>query len=111
MEIHEQKQGAVTVVRPAGPLCGADAERFKGRCVELMEASFGRVVVDASGVPYADSRGLEVLAELSERLSEAGQALKLCAATETVRESLDVTDLSAALEHYEDVLTAVRSFL
>lgn len=111
MEILEQTSGAVKVLKPRGPLAQADADQFKERARQVIAASMGRFVVDASGIPYVDSRGLEALAELTEDLSQSGMSLKLCATGETVREALELTDLSSHMEHYEDVTTAVRSFL
>jgi anti-sigma B factor antagonist len=111
MEIQEQRQGAVTVLKPSGPLVQEDAEAFKRRVDEVMGKSLGRLVVDASAIPFADSRGLEVLAELTEELSKSGQALKLCGTAETLREVLDLTELAPLFELFEDVNTAVRSFL
>jgi anti-anti-sigma factor len=111
MEIDEQTKGAVKVLRPRGPLCQADAEQFHRCAVERSGQNMGRVVIDASGIPFVDSRGLEVLVELGDELSQTGLALKLCGATETVREVLDLTDLASNFEYYEDVGTAVRSFL
>jgi anti-anti-sigma factor len=58
-----------------------------------------------------DSKALEVLLDATERLADSGQALRLCGANETVREVLDLTDLSRFFEHYQDVNSAVRSFL
>jgi len=111
MEILEQRQGAVTVLKPQGPLAGPDAELFKDRLANVMEASLGRFVVDASEVAFVDGRALEVLKEATEQLAGSGQALRLCGANETVREVLDLTDLSQLFEHYQDVGSAVRSFL
>jgi anti-anti-sigma factor len=111
MDISEQRQGAVTVLKPQGPLAAADAEQFQGRMNETLTSSLGRFVVDASEIPYLDSKGLEVLLEATERLAESGQALRLSGANETVREVLDLTDLSKLFEHYQDVNSAVRSFL
>ena len=111
MEILEQVKGAVTLLTPRGPLCEADAENFKRKAAEASAAAMGRVVIDASAIPYADSRGLEALVDLSEELGESGQTLRLCAANETLREVLELTDLSGMFEHYEDVNAAVRSFL
>jgi anti-anti-sigma factor len=111
MEIDEQRQGAVTVLRPHGPLALDDALRFKRRVEDAVSKSLGRVVLDTSGIPYLDSRGLEALVDLSERLAESGQALKLCGANETLREVFDLADVSALFEQFEDVNTAVRSFL
>jgi anti-anti-sigma factor len=111
MEITEQTKGAVKILRPRGPLVQADAEDFKKRAVETARSAMGRLVIDASSVPYVDSRGLEVLAELSDELAGGGQTLRLCGVNETVREVLDLTDLASLFEHYEDANSAVRAFL
>jgi len=111
MDILEQRQGAVTVLKPQGPLVAADADAFKAKLDAVLATSLGRFVVDASEVPYVDSRGLEVLKEATEALSNSGQALRLCGASETVREVLDLTDISKLFEHYQDASSAVRSFL
>lgn len=111
MEIAEQRQGAVTVLKPQGPLCGPDADNFLVRISDVMERSLGRFVIDCSAVAYVDSRGLEVLKETTDQLSDGGQALRLCGCNETLREVFDLTGLTRLFEHYEDVGTAVRSFL
>jgi anti-sigma B factor antagonist len=111
LEILEQRQGAVTVLRPQGPLCGTDADRLGQRIKEVLVRSLGRFVLDCAEIPFVDSRGLEVLKETTDQLSEGGQAMRLCAANETLREVLDLTDLSKQFEHYQDVNSAVRSFL
>jgi anti-anti-sigma factor len=111
MEITENRHGAVTVVKPAGPLVGPEGERLKAHLTDVMARSLGRFVVDASAIPLVDSRGLEVLAEAAQDLGESGQTLRLCGAGETLREVLELTDLAGLFEHYADVNTAVRSFL
>jgi anti-anti-sigma factor len=111
MEITEQTKGAVKVLRPRGPLVQTDADDFKRRATETARSAMGRLVIDASGIPYVDSRGLEVLAELSDELAAGGQTLRLCGVNETLREVLDLTDLSALFEHHEDANSAVRAFL
>jgi anti-anti-sigma factor len=111
MDIHQQTKGAVRVLMPRGPLCLADADSFKRAAGETAAHNMGRVVIDASAIPFVDSRGLEVLAELGDELGSTGMALKLCGVTETVREVLELTDLASHFEYYEDVGAAVRSFL
>ena len=68
------------------------------RAAEAAKSAMGRVVIDASGIPYVDSRGLEVLVDLGETLAQSGQTLKLCLVNETLREVLDLTDVGSALE-------------
>jgi anti-anti-sigma factor len=111
MDIQEQRHGAVTVVRPQGPLCLGDAEQFRAHLSEVMTRSLGRLVVDASAIPYVDSQGLEALVSATDEMAAGGRSLRLSAAGETLREVLDLTGLSDRFEHYEDVNAAVRSFL
>lgn len=111
MQIAEHQQGAVTVLAPKGPLCASDADQFRSLAQQVIDRSLGRLVLDASGIPYLDSRGLEVLLDVTEKLGESGRALKLCATCETVREVMELTDLADHFEYYQDVNTAVRSFI
>jgi anti-sigma B factor antagonist len=111
MEIQESRHGAVTVIKPCGPLVMGDAEQFKARLDEVMERSLGRMIVDAGGVAYVDSKGLEALVAATDSLAQSGRALRLCGASETLREVLELTGLNGRFEHYDDVNIAVRSFL
>lgn len=111
MDIGERREGAVTVIRPVGPLCLGDAEQFRRYCSEVLTRSLGRFVVDASAIPYVDSLGLEALADVADELAQGGQTLRLCGATETVREALELTELAPMFEQFEDTGAAVRSFL
>lgn len=111
MKITEQRQGAVVVLKPDGALVEQECASFKGRLSEAIGASLGRFVVDLSAVPFVDSRGLETLVEVTEELGKSGQALRLCGVNKTIREVLDLTELTNLFEHFEDANTAVRSFL
>ena len=111
MEIAQHHHGAVAVIQPAGPLTQEDADELKSRMLEVRRSSLGWLVLDASTIPYVDSRGLEVLVEVAEELAQGGQALKLCGANEVLREVLELTELTSVFEHFVDVNSAVRSFL
>ncbi|MEZ6242913.1 MAG: STAS domain-containing protein [Phycisphaerales bacterium] len=111
MQIEESKQGAVTVLRPRGILGAEEAPVLRARALETFHKTLGRFVIDASDIPFVDSTGLETLYDIATQMSNSGLALKLCGETETLREIFDLTDLSSAFEHYEEVGVAVRSFL
>ncbi len=111
MQIDESTHGAVTVLKPRGALGADEAPMLRQRALETFRKTLGRFVIDASDIPFVDSAGLETLVDVAREVSDSGQALKLCAETETLREILDLTDLSSTFEHYEEVGVAVRSFL
>jgi anti-anti-sigma factor len=111
MEIREQRHGAVTVLRPVGPLVAADAAAFSERLETSLRASLGRFALDLSAIPFIDSAGLEALLSAADAVADTGRVLKLCGVTDTVREVMDVTALTSAFEFYEDVDSAARSLL
>jgi len=111
MKVTEQRQGAVTVLKPEGPLVEADIKDFSGALSQAANANLGRCVVDLSAVPFVDSKGLEALLDATEEMARGGRALKLCSIDRTVRQVLELTGLVNQFEHFEDVNSAIRSFL
>lgn len=111
MDIQTQYRGAVLVVRPSGPLAGPDAETFKAAMQGFVRENLGRVVIDATVLPYVDSQGLESLADIAADLALSGKGLKLCAANDAIRQVLELTGLAPQFEHFDDTNSAVRSFL
>ena len=111
MKITDQLQGAVTVIRPEGPLIEGDAALLKQKLLNTLAQTLGRLVLDLSAVPYVDSAGLEALVDVSEEMSRGGQSLRVCSINKTVREVLELTDLASSFDHFDDTNTAVRSFL
>ncbi|MEO1237325.1 MAG: STAS domain-containing protein [Planctomycetota bacterium] len=111
MRIDTHQVGAVSVVEPHGPILADDAEGLAQRLADTVRTSLGRLVVDVAAVPYLDSRGLEVLNDAAVELQETGQTLRLSGANETLRTVFALTELEPMFDHYQDVNTAVRSFL
>ncbi len=111
MKLLQQRHGAVTMLKPEGPLIEAAASEFDKAARGLVTATLGRFVVDMSAVPFVDSVGLETLLGLTELLEESGKVLKLCAVNKTVRQVFELTEIDSLFDHFEDVNTAVRSFL
>ena len=111
MQIEESKHGAVAVIKPVGALVQPDVDGLRDRMLEMRTQRLGRIVLDAAAVSYADSRGLEILAEVAAAFAKASQTLKICGANDVLREVFDLTAIDSAFEHFEDVTAAVRSFL
>ncbi len=111
MNIIEQHQGAVTVLKPEGPLAADDVKLFATALSKAIGTNLGRCVVDLSAVPFVDSKGLEALLDATEEMAHGGRALKLCAVNKTIRQVLELTELVSQFDHFEDVNSAVRSFL
>lgn len=112
MRIEQHKHGAVTVLRPRGPVTSQDdAQRLRTEGFETLGRTLGRFVLDVSDMPFVDSNGLEALVDLTTELNAGGRSLCLCGAGETLREVLAVTEVTPLFSLHEDVQGAVRSFL
>ncbi len=111
MKVERQKVGSVGVVAPHGSITQAEVEEFVSAVEMTRQSAAGRIVLDMSGVAYADSVALEALLDFADRQRSDGQSAKVAGLTDTFREILDVTDLLGEFEPFDTVETAVRSFL
>lgn len=111
MQIYEDHEGAVAILKPQGSLSRVLADQLKQRVETILdeEPSTVGLVIDAASVPLVDSRGLEVLVEISGMTAKSGRLLKLCSLNETLRLVLDLTEIASLFEFYDDVETATRS--
>ncbi len=109
MQIQEVQQNGAMILSPVGAMSGDDADTVKDRVASLLGGPQppSGWVLNVARVSGIDSRGLEVLEEISGLLSKVGHSLKLCGANKTLREVLALTDLTSLFEHFEDVTAAV----
>lgn len=111
MKIEERKVGRALVVKPNGPLVTADADQAKGNLMGgVLQDDCDCVILDAASVAFVDSRGLEVMVDISDRLARSSSKLVVAGANETVREVLELTEISHLFEFSENVENALRSF-
>lgn len=111
MDIAQHKVGAVTVIRPTGPLVRNGCELLLRQYRTAIQDAMGRVVIDLEAVPFVDSAGLECLMDASDEAGALGLSLKVCGVTPVVREALVATGCDAGLEFHADPNAAARSFL
>lgn len=108
MKVTEQRNGQTTILRPRGPIVGADAEHFGRQIAKTLQERPGPVILDVTLVPYLDSQALEVLVDATERLIRTGTALRICGACDIVREVLELTELASLFELLPDVPAALE---
>ena len=109
MRIECTQQGSVTVVHPRGMLAGADADELETRLSELADGDNCDVILEVSGIIFADSHGLEVLVDAAERLIRDGKTLRLAGENPKLREVLELTDLASLFEAHPTVELAMES--
>ena len=111
MKTEQQTFGSVDVITPVGALVGSDASEFTELILDKLRASNPRVVVDLHQVPYIDSAGLEGLLQATEDLGDRAMNLTIARVTSSCREAVELTGLAPRFRWFEDIQTAVRSFI
>jgi anti-anti-sigma factor len=105
-----EKQGAVSVVRPQGPLVEAQCASFLDAALNKLGQGRPMVVIDLHEVPLIDSAGLETLVEVRERIESRGGAVKLAAVNALCSDILRVTGVGQKFEQYPHIKSAVARF-
>lgn len=111
MQVIMGKEGAVTIVKPMGPVTVNEMDEFESRLNELSRNWSKRVVLNMSEVPFIDSAGLELILRHHREFTERGLKLKLCGLSEITEKILTLTRLLQRFETFPDTSSAVRSFL
>ena len=111
MQVVINREGAVTVLKPLGPLVSGELAEMEEALVNLSKNWTRRMVVNLSEATYMDSAGLELISRYQRQLTAHGLKLKLCQLNELTRKIFDLTRLSQRFEIFPDTSTAVRSFL
>jgi anti-anti-sigma factor len=105
-----ERQGAVSVIHPHGPLEAKHCDQFKTTVLQGLTCGRPMLVVDFHDVPLVDSAGLESLVELRDALEAKGGAVKLAAVNPLCADILRVTGVGQKFEQHPLVRSAVGSF-
>lgn len=108
MEIHEQQQGNVIVLGPAGRLDSLSCREFEARLLAALEQS-GSVVVDCAALDYISSAGLRALLVAAKRNRTSGGRLALATLRDPIREVFDISGFTTIFAIYPTVEAAVAS--
>jgi anti-sigma B factor antagonist len=101
----------VTVVDVAGRITlGEGTNTMRDAVVDLVAGGSRKVLLNLAEASYIDSSGFGELVSGYTSLRRAGGSLKLLNPTQRVKSLLDMTNLSAVFEVYDDEERAVHSF-
>lgn len=104
------RHGAVTVIRPDGPLRAEAVEQLDQETKPMLSGGVPYFVVDLSETPLIDGAGLEWILSLDETCCRRGGCVRICSAGELCRDILRVTAVGSSLQQFEDLTTALGSF-
>jgi anti-anti-sigma factor len=105
-----RQDGSVLVLALHGKLVlGESSNVFRAAIEQLLKAGIQRIVLNFSGVPYADSAGIGALAVNFSTVKAAGGTLAMAEAPKAVADVMELTRLSQLIPLYASEQEAVRS--
>lgn len=111
MHVIVSNEGAVTVLKPIGPLLAGELDDLDNNMRRLTKNWTKRVILNMSEVNFVDSAALELICRYQRQLGERGLKLKLSGLNDTTQTALELTRLARRFEIFADTTAAVRSFL
>jgi len=109
MDIQEQRQNDVIVLKPAGRLDSLNCREFESCLISGLNES-KKVVVDCAELVYISSAGLRVLLVAAKQARAANGQLSLAALRDNPREVFDISGFSAIFSIHPTVEAAIASF-
>ena len=107
MKLPTEIFGDVIVVHTPDELGADQADEFQRYSATLER---NRVVLDVDATEQLDSKGLEVILDLQDKLRQSEGDVRISAANQTNRKIFEITRLDQQLEVFTSVVDAVRSF-
>lgn len=109
MEITQEKDGALLVLRPKGRLDSANAHPFEEKMTAALSGGETNILVDFSELNYISSAGLRVLLMGAKRTQAAKGKIVLCALNDNIREVFEVSGFLSIFKVYPTRAEAVAA--
>jgi anti-anti-sigma factor len=109
MDISQERDGDVVVVRLSGRLDSAAASSAEERLSAMLTDASPRVAIDMSGLAYISSAGLRVLLVLAKKVQQQKGKLALGGLAENVREVFAVSGFDTIFPIEPDQAAAVAA--
>lgn len=111
MDLPIRRCGPVSIVELPGRLVrGAATAALRHSIQGLLDSGQARILLDMTQLTFLDSAGLGDLVDCHRRVAETGGALRLLGPSARILELLDITQLTALFESFEDESAALASF-
>jgi len=91
MEIAEEIENGVVILRPSGRLDGISSPILERAIDAVLERDERSLLVDLEDVPYISSRGLRVFLVCAKKAAGRNSQLAVCALQQFVRDTFQAT--------------------
>lgn len=108
-KIGKWETGASTVLTPKESLTHQNCEEIEGVFDEYIDQLKTKIILDCREIAFMDSKGLELLVRVDEKLRKRGGTFKIVGLNSVCRDIFIATRLINMLHVYKDINEAIRS--
>jgi len=105
---HEDRDG-LTVLTLRGDMTADHADQFRRETLERFDHDVRDFILDLAGVEFIDSRGLETLQWLQDRVAEDLGQVRLAGVSGNLAKILEMTRQAGRFECHPDIESAIAS--
>ena len=109
MEISQQREGDVVVLRPVGQLDNETSLAFQTQLMEAVGEGSGRVLIDFTGVDYISSAGLRALMTASKKTKAGGGRIAVAVLNNMVKEIYEISRFTLVVPAYDTSAEAITA--
>jgi anti-anti-sigma factor len=110
MEIQEEKQGDILIVKIDDHLDTSTAPVFEQRLTALIDRGERKLVIDCGSVQYVNSAGLKVFLLAAKKLEPLGGRLVVCSLTQSVLMIFEMIGFTRIMKIAPTLEEALRVF-
>jgi len=110
MDIWENRQGTVIILKVQGKLDAATSPLFEERVLPMLEKGEKNFMIDFSSLDYISSAALRRLLVLAKGANRAGGKVVLVSLQSHIREIFDMAGFTQLFPMYASPEEAMRSF-
>ena len=109
MDISEERQDGVVIVRVTGRLDASNVTALQEKLFACLDAGDRRIVLDGRRLDYIDSTGVRVILVAAKRLKPGGGEIVIAALSDYVNEVFTIAGLTTLFRFYASVEEAVAA--
>lgn len=110
IDLHDELDDGVLVLKPSGRIDGANAREYEHTLMDRIAKGHSKILMNCESIEYISSAGLRVLLMTSRRASEKAGKLVLCAVREPVHDVFKHSGFAEIIPIHGDLAAARQAF-
>ncbi|MBN1930843.1 MAG: STAS domain-containing protein [Desulfobacterales bacterium] len=110
MEVIEEKQNDIYIIKPKGRLDSNTSPEFEKKIFEIIEKGSRNMIIDFESLDYVSSAGLRVILKVAKQLKHSDGRVILCSMEDYVKEVFEIAGFDSIIPIVPNRGDALKNF-